>query len=81
MKLTHEFNMFLQDKNYPLFNRSEYESLHKRLDDIRHNIDITRRFVSKRTQESSHKEIESIQYILNEYESEFRKWTKEKRSK
>lgn len=78
MKLTHEFNMFLQDKNYPLFNRSEYESLHTRLDNVRKRIDNTRGFVTKQTMETGHKEIESIQYILNEYETEFKRWLKER---
>lgn len=79
MKLTHEFNAFLQDRNYPLFNRSEYESLHKRLDDIRYRLDKTRGFVAKRTEETLHKKMESMQYILNEYESEFKKYLREKK--
>lgn len=78
LSITHEFNMFLQDRNYPLFNRAEYESLHKKLDSLREKMDGSNGFVSERTREVCHREIESVKYILTEYENEFKKWVKEK---
>lgn len=76
--ITPEFNMFLQDKNYPLFNRAEYESLHNRLDSLRERMDRSKGFVTDRTREICHREIDSVKYILTEYENEFRKWLKER---
>ena len=63
-----EFDQFL-DSNTELFTRSQYYDIQRRLKFIQNKSDRMKRLSSRDTDE-----IQSIEYILNEYEAAFRKW-------
>lgn len=70
--LRSDFDIFLDLKD-SLYTRRQFKEMKERLDIIQRKADRMKRLSSR-----DEEEVRSIEYILNEYESAFQEWRKNK---